>query len=168
MNLGAVMPPEDNTPPNWVERETEDFKIIPWPSKSITGIIYHIKDDKRQGRLYCDCAASKFGKKCTHIRDYLKMVTRRDYVPLNGVKQTSIDAYGAMKPRLGEQHLVVQGTLEENGPMCNRQIADRTSMSIASVTARVYELRKANQIEFSHKAKDPMTGMTVMFWKAVE
>ena len=161
------MPLEDNTPPSWIESETEDYRIIQWPSKSVPGVLYRIKHDKRNGRVYCDCAAGRYGHKCSHIADYLRAVTKHAYAPLHGRQQTSLDAYQKIKAQLGDMHWAILGHLEEAGPLCNRDIAERSGIIISTVTARVNELRKWGRVSLSHKAKHPTTGMTVMFWRAV-
>jgi DNA-binding MarR family transcriptional regulator len=82
---------------------------------------------------------------------------------------TSMDSYAEIVKTLGIRQMLVLYCLKENGPMCNREIAQKLHLPINSVTPRVMELRQQQRVRWTGEKKhDAQTDRNVLVWEAVE
>ncbi len=61
----------------------------------------------------------------------------------------------------------ILAVLQENGPLTNREIADKTGILITTVCIRNYELRQLNKIVIGKKRQCRISGMVATTWRAV-
>ena len=78
------------------------------------------------------------------------------------MQQTSISAYRTLK-NMGAKQTIVYNVIQNSGPVCNAQIADRLGWEINRVTGRVKELREMKRVEQAFK--DKFNGRTVIYWE---
>lgn len=83
------------------------------------------------------------------------------------VQQTSIFAYISIERELNARQREVLQVIEARGPICNLDIAKVLGRPINSITGRTKELVAKELVQESHKARHPITGRTVMMWRAV-
>ena len=80
------------------------------------------------------------------------------------VRTTSIIAYNDLKlsGKQPTQKQIILNTLRENKtPMSLQEICDRTNMQINSVSGRVNDLKKSNQVVEAHTRKCTITRKTI-------
>lgn len=82
------------------------------------------------------------------------------------MEQTSLMAYGSLTTtKVGERQRQCLEALEELEVACNRQISTRSGLPINVVTPRMNELQKLGRVVWHGRDKDPVTGMTVNYWR---
>ena len=80
------------------------------------------------------------------------------------VRTTSIIAYNDLKlsGKQPTQKQIILNTLRDNKtPMSLQEICDRTNMQINSVSGRVNDLKKSNQVVEAHTRKCTITRKTI-------
>lgn len=88
---------------------------------------------------------------------------------MNDMQQTSMEAwFKDAKPAAGKNQMVIYNLLKEHSALCNRDIQELLNWQPNSVTGRVHELREAEMVIESHRAKHPVSGRTVIYWKAAK
>jgi predicted transcriptional regulator len=81
------------------------------------------------------------------------------------VRETSVMAYEAIKPTLGEKQAAVLAVIKAKGAICNYDIAQELGISICRVTPRTTELVKGGLVTEAFKAKCKSTNRTVIYWE---
>ena len=82
---------------------------------------------------------------------------------------TSMDSYAEIVRTLGIRQMLVLMCLQQNGPMCNREIAKKLHLPINSITPRVMELRQQQRVRWAGwKKHDEQTNRDVLVWEACE
>jgi len=80
------------------------------------------------------------------------------------MQQASLEAYKIVTPVLPEKRFKVYQILLEQGPLTNKQIAERLEWTINRVTPRVKELREMGIVRRVKQMCDPESGVTVNVW----
>lgn len=84
------------------------------------------------------------------------------------IAQTSMLAYFEnVKPSLNKKQKLVLEALEEIQPANNKQIAEHLGWPINTITPRVGELRKKQQVVPAYIARD-ISGRKCTYWKPVD
>lgn len=68
-------------------------------------------------------------------------------------------------PELKGLQLEVYSVIQLCGPITTEEISDKTGRRVHSITARVFELREMDYVQFTGKMKSPTTGREVSLWK---
>ena len=84
------------------------------------------------------------------------------------MQPTSLEAFEAIKPKLGQAQQRVLDVFYENPDIrdwTNAELASNLGWSINRVTGRVYELRQLGILEESRQRSCRITGYTAIAWK---
>lgn len=79
------------------------------------------------------------------------------------IQDTSREAYRAIQPKLGDRQRQVLDALWPN-PRCSYELCALTGLPNNVVTPRIYELRKMGLVVESHRAVNPATNRTSIYW----
>ena len=82
----------------------------------------------------------------------------------NAAQQTQIDSYYSLSDVSGQQRQVYK-LLQNEGALCDKQIAQLLGWDVGTVNARRNELFHDNKIEIARKAPSPFSGKQVLFWR---
>ncbi len=82
------------------------------------------------------------------------------------LRQTSLDAYNSVKPRIGDRHKQVADVLAIYGPLADLDISMLANLPINCVTPRRGELVQMGFVE-EHGTKLGVNGVKVLLWKIV-
>jgi len=83
---------------------------------------------------------------------------------MNQMRDTSLDAYNDLKPKLNEQQMRVYEVLK-HGPRSNEQIARELQLPINRITPRTNELVKRGLVMDAGLVFSETTGKKVHAWK---
>lgn len=82
------------------------------------------------------------------------------------VRDTSIEAYREVNPRIGARQALVLYTIRNaKRPVNNQEIASHLALPINTITPRTNELLGLDRVELAFKAIYPATGRKVCYWK---
>ena len=82
------------------------------------------------------------------------------------MRDTSLQAYQEIKPKLGEKQRLVLDTIKiATRPVNNQEIANKLNLPINTITPRTNELLGLNQVELAFKAIYPASGRKVCYWR---
>lgn len=70
-------------------------------------------------------------------------------------------------PSLAKSERYLLSLLRQYGPTCNRDLAAIAARPINTITPVIFSLREKGQVVLDHKAKHPLSGITVSYWRAV-
>jgi len=79
------------------------------------------------------------------------------------VRQTSIIAFHSLRDISGRQRAVFE-ILRETQPACNMDISANLHLPINQITPRTNELVEMGLVKLAHKAPNPITSKTVIYW----
>ena len=80
------------------------------------------------------------------------------------MQETSLLAYRSLN--IPERQRQVYDALVKAGTACSKDLSDSTGIPPNVVTPRVLELRELGVVVQSHKAVNPSTNRTSIYWKA--
>lgn len=84
------------------------------------------------------------------------------------VQPTSLEAYGAIIPELGERQQVVLDAIQKYPDVSNHDLSRILQLEINCVTPRVKELREYGMVLENGLKVDRITGRRCMKWIAAE
>jgi len=90
------------------------------------------------------------------------------------IQQTSLEAYKAIIPTLGERQLEVFNVILEHPGFSNKDILHylramnpKRKIEIGDITPRVNELRDKRLVDLHNYKQDPLTNKRVMTWEVI-
>jgi len=160
------MPVAARIPVHWISAIDGCTMIIPMPARSSkTQELYSVFMGMETRVLRCDCLGFQRWGKCFHV-NWLPLACYK-YARRRGVQDNQLEVYYALAPEvLADGQRKVYSTLQDNGPLTDSQICERSGKRIQFVTARRNELMDAALVREAGRVLDPVTNVTVHQWEA--
>jgi hypothetical protein len=139
------IPPGANIPPIWISRR-DSYSVItvPWPSSTTPGVMYDIQVDLESRILQCSCKGFQYHGRCRHLGYFSGACYKR--MRKKGVQDTSLAAFYSFTPEQLNQYQEQVYQVIRNGPITDKQIAQRLGWPINRETPRRGELCKMGRV----------------------